>query len=83
MRSIRSALGSVSPWLIIGVWLMCVGGHAAYYVTSILAHTDNIPDLYARSHRFQLLAFAIVRFPIWLGVLFALMLLRAPPQKDA
>jgi len=34
MRSIRSMLGSASPWLIIGVWLLSVGAHAAHYVAS-------------------------------------------------
>jgi hypothetical protein len=81
MRSIRSALGSAR--LIIGVWLLCVGAHAAYSVTSILARADEVPDPYARSRLFQLLAFAFVRLPIWLRVLFALLLLRAPPQENA
>ncbi len=60
-----------------------VGAHAVYYVSSNLAHADESQDLHARTDGYQLLMFAFVRFPIWLGVLIALLLLRGSRQKDA
>lgn len=73
---------SISPWFLVGTWIVCVGAHAVYFVSSNMAHAADLPDLYARSDGYQLLMFAFVRFPIWLGVLIALLLLRGSRQKD-
>jgi H+/Cl- antiporter ClcA len=81
MRKIRLSLGSINPWVLVAIWFVCVGAHATYYVSTILAHAAEIQEWYARSHRYQLLMFAIVRLPVWLGVLLALLLLRMSPQK--
>jgi hypothetical protein len=82
MRTIGSRLRSVSPWLLVIVWVIGVGAHAAYYVTSNLARADDSLDLHSRTDGYQLLMFAFVRFPIWLGVLIALLLVRGSRQKD-
>lgn len=80
MNTIGSRLRSISPSVLVGVWIVCVGAHAVYYVSSNMAHAADIPDLYARTDGYQLLMFAFVRFPIWLGLLFALLLLRGSRQ---
>jgi hypothetical protein len=82
MRSSGSSLRSLSLWLIVWIWLVCVGAHAAYYVSVMSAHTEDITNLYGRTGASQLLNFAFFRFPIWVGVLFALLLLRGSSQKD-
>jgi hypothetical protein len=79
---VGSALRSISPLLLVGIWLACVVAHAAYYMSSILAHAADIPDLNVRSRGYLLLMFAFVRFPIWLGVLLAVLLLRGSRQRD-
>ena len=82
MRSIGSALRSISPTFLVGIWLVCVVAHAAYYMSSILAHAAGTPDPTVRTRGYLLLMFAFVRFPIWLGVLLAVLLLRGSRQKD-
>jgi hypothetical protein len=46
--------------------------HAAWYVSSILAGPPS-PDLYANNVGFQLFAFAFVRLPYWLTLLFVVL----------
>ena len=59
------------------VWLAAVCVHAWLYVSSVLAHLDKIPEWYARSASFQLIAFAYVALPYWLLVLgVALLIVR-------
>lgn len=72
----------MNPWAIVGIWFVVVALHAAYYVSSILEHADVIQEWYARTRHYQLLMFAIVRFPLWLGVLLGLLLMRTPNQSD-
>lgn len=80
MRSFGSSLRSLSLWFIVGIWLVCVGAHAAYYLSSALAHAEDISTLHDRTGASQLLNFAFFRLPIWVGVLLALLLLRGSRQ---
>jgi hypothetical protein len=82
MRTFGSRLRSINPWLLIVIWIVGVYTHADHYVSSNLLHADQLPDMYARTGPYQLLMFAFFRFPIWLGVLIALLLLRGSRQKD-
>jgi hypothetical protein len=48
------------------IWALGCTLHAWYYVASTLA-LPEIPDAYARSADFQLLMFALTRFPFWVA----------------
>jgi len=62
-------------------WAVACSLHAAYYVASTLA-LPEIPDAYARTVQFQLLMFAILRLPLWLVGLGAVMFtLRSPNPR--
>ena len=58
-QSLRIFLGTVI------LWAIGVGCHASYYVHSVLSGPPS-PDLYANSVGFQLVAFALLRLPVWL-----------------
>ncbi|RZU38708.1 hypothetical protein EV700_2643 [Fluviicoccus keumensis] len=49
-------------------WLAAVIAHGWYYVSSVLV-PGPLPDPYANEVSFQLLMFAVFRFPIWFAAL--------------
>jgi len=55
------------------LWATGVCPHAAWYVHSILSGPPD-QDLYANNWVFQLVAFSFVRLPIWLLLLFSVVL---------
>ena len=54
------------------IWAFAVALHAVWYVSSILAGPPS-PDLYANDIGFQLFAFAFIRLPYWLALLFVVL----------
>ena len=68
-------------------WLLLILGaaaciHAWIYVATILAAPEAIPNLYARTWSFQLIAFSIVRLPLWLVVLAIVLAIRAASKQN-
>jgi hypothetical protein len=51
------------------LWFTAVCLHAWYYVSSVLAQPEQIPEWYARSVSFQLFAFCYVAMTYWLLIL--------------
>lgn len=78
---LQAALRRVKLSWLLAVFVVAVSAHAVYYVTAVLAAPD-IADLYARSWSFQLMAFCIVRLPLWLVGLAVVIALRSIPLPE-
>ena len=57
--------------LTVGVWLILCLGYELYRISRFLA-LPATGDLYAHSWSFQLMAFAVFRFPFWLIALLVI-----------
>ena len=73
-------LRRVNLWVILTVWLVGMSAHCVYYVSLTLSHTSEMHEWYANSHRFQVLAFLMVRVPMWLWVLAIVLAARVPSK---
>ena len=56
------------------VWLACVVGYGAWFIHNYLKHpTDS--DLFSHTVEFQILAFTIVQFPVFVAILIAILVM--------
>lgn len=79
MKPLKALRRVKLSWLF-AAFAVAISLHAYYYVMAVLSLPD-IPDLYARSWSFQLMAFNMVRLPLWLvglAVVIALRTFRLP-----
>jgi hypothetical protein len=83
MNRLLGKFALARPWLVLLAWGGFVALHAAYYVESVLASFPADGEWYARSHSYQLLAFSVVRFPLWLVLLAAYLGLRSYVHSKA
>jgi hypothetical protein len=64
----------------VGLWFVLCSFAAYYYVTSILALPDLSPG-YKSDWVFQLMMFALVRFPFWIAGLLVIIMIEVVMLK--